>query len=89
MNTADTDLLRRAAALMRERAQAATPGPQHRADAEHIAALHPIIALYAADWLDDTAAANDHVGRLCGENVTNQKAVAFARAYLGEEAVDG
>lgn len=64
-------VLREAAALMRERAEAATPGPwtyedapngfppmvdkPHLSDAEHIASWHPAVALAVADWLDAQA----------------------------------
>lgn len=63
------EILRRAAAAMRERAEAvdgwysaaawATTHPFslpiEPADAEHIASWHPAVALAVADWLDATA----------------------------------
>ena len=67
----DADLLRRAAALMRERAEAVPAGPWFeterlsdvlgavsvtpRLDAEHIASWHPAAGLAAADLLDQHA----------------------------------
>ena len=117
------DTLRRAAALMRERAEAATnypwaasdPGTQWRHydgqvtaigfpddfdpsicdaldndDAQHIASWHPAVALAVADWLDDTANANERLAPLAAltprGDVTNRKALAVARAYLGSES---
>jgi len=60
-------------------------------NAEHIASWHPAVALAVADWLDDTATANERVGVmfasvLNGRNALNQKALAVARAYLGADA---
>jgi hypothetical protein len=122
------ETLRRAAALMRERAEAATPGPwkmwdgwgptsdglmgvarfgpdsgervfihdeqrdlyASRGNWEHIASWHPAVALAVADWLDDTANANERLAPLItsslpdGWDVTNRRALAVARAYLGE-----
>lgn len=63
------ETLRRAAALMRERAEAvddwysaeawATTAPMNlpieQPDAEHIASWHPAVALAVADWLDAMA----------------------------------
>ena len=112
--------LRRAAALMRERAEAATPGPwfpwdgwgptedglmgfsrlgprsgervlHHddmrdiyatRADVEHIATMHPAVALAVADWLDAYAERLEVLGHAIGSN--HGQALAVARAYLGE-----
>ena len=65
------EMLRKAAALMRERAEAATPSDgthwgdgkgysplsyARQNDAEHIASWHPAVALAVADWLDAEAA---------------------------------
>jgi hypothetical protein len=119
-----SDMLRRAATLIRERAEKATPGPWlvsdtiegmwpprpgwqivndaylnplvdddelwlavelHtgcEADAEHIAALHPAVALAAATWLEHEADRAEH--QPWTDDVTEQ-ALAFATAYLGEE----
>lgn len=51
------------------------------ADAAHIVAMSPAVALAVADWLD---AVGKHMqdGRAKG----NPKAVAVARAYLGRDA---
>jgi len=61
------------------------------ATAEHIASWHPAVALAVADWLEDTATANERVGVmfasvLNGRNALNQKALAVAHAYLGSDA---
>jgi hypothetical protein len=109
-----SDTLRRAAALIRERAEKATPGPWSAArsmgedlhwgrmqfttldapdrnlfaiagmplaDAEHIAAWHPAVALAAATWLEHEA---DRAERF-GDRDSTEHALAFATAYLGEE----
>lgn len=47
----DIDLIREAAALMRQRAEWANEGT----DAIHIASWHPTVALAVADWLSDIA----------------------------------
>jgi hypothetical protein len=110
------DEIRRAAALMREKAEAASPGPWHHmclgsegcqvindghlrerkhvsfsgrkewkadhADAQHIAGMHPLVALAVADWLSTFA------GRGCDQDFAVPDwngALAIARAYLGEE----
>jgi hypothetical protein len=107
--------LRDAAALMRERAEAATasewfpiqaPGrtvsddgdwivdsvpafvcsthiwdERGKADAEHIAAWHPAVALAVADWLESYADRLDVLGHGIGSNMG--QALAVARAYLG------
>ena len=128
------DLLRRAAALMRERAEAATPGPwealadgygdtsggrshedrrdllwvrsgptnkgdivstygqwteRSEFDVLHIASWHPAVALAVADWLD-VAAEAEHIDfseppRNPRDRVMVYKALAVARAYLGEQ----
>lgn len=60
------------------------------ANAAHIAAWHPSVALAVADWLDATAAKSEELNDLLG--VTTQPvgdpvwdaAVLVARAYLGE-----
>ena len=95
--------LREAAALMRSRAEAATPGPwgyyghsiirpselrdgeapsysaaYHKEDAEHIASMHPAVALAVADLLE--RAANDHDETPCP---AIDAALAVADAYLG------
>jgi hypothetical protein len=87
MPESPAELMRRAAALMWQRAEAASPGPWHQmcmgsegcsvindgklrdrkhvsfsgrkewkadhADAEHIAGMHPLVALPVAKWLHD------------------------------------
>jgi hypothetical protein len=111
------ETLRRAAAQMRERAEAATPGPWEslalgsegyavlaepptdsgrrfrirvsrngwedwevdKGNAEHIAGMHPAVALAVADWLD--RAADDHDETPCP---AIDAAHAVARSYLGE-----
>lgn len=105
--TAET--LRRAAALMRERAEAATPGPWQatvygvraekrspvapfdgqQPDMEnrlYIASWHPAVTLAVADWLDSTANDVEHVHTPVYNltSTTVARAVAVARAYLGE-----
>jgi hypothetical protein len=101
-------ILRRAAELMRERAEHAailnpspwtvaiegTPevpwvksgkggviAPAYLVEAEHIAAMHPGVALALADWLDDEATN--------GIAPDPNPALKFARTYLGEENPDG
>jgi hypothetical protein len=81
------EILRRAAASMRERAEdaAAVPGlwngccasPDHAA---YVASWPPAVALAVADWLDSTA--NDY--NLTSKTVA--RAFAVARTYLGESA---
>jgi hypothetical protein len=107
------ETLRLAAGLMRERAEAASPGPWHQmcmgsegcsvindgrlrerkhvsfsgrkewkadhADAEHIAGMHPFVALAVADWLEAEA------GREFADEP--DPALKVARAYLGETEV--
>lgn len=108
------ELLREAAAAMRERAQAATPGPWEpyenihaetaavevgrggfgvvalpatgrpdygKANIEHVASWHPSVALAVADWLDHEAS---YVGEGLECDGTTSRALAVARAYLGE-----
>jgi hypothetical protein len=89
--------IRRAAALMRERAQDADKdsfgswhgiGTGYRADIkEHIASWHPSVALAVADWLDHVAGAHDRFGQIAaGALVTPDRlATAVARAYLAGE----
>ena len=120
------ETLRRAAALMRERAEAdgssgwqvedANEGTEYhplwmvtndafhnpsanddepwlavevhtgtKATAEHIASWHPAVALAVADWLDQAAQAHFH-GINGPVYVENPRALAVARAYLGETA---
>lgn len=134
--SADTDALRRTAALLVERAESATRGPwvsrqehgrdhtdegwssvavtsvagvdvadtalpgdeRERAveDAEHIAALHPLVSLALAPLLERLAARADMVlssvgspmvgAAVAGAHIVGYvEAVSFARAYLGEE----
>lgn len=87
------DVLRRAAALMRSRAEAAAPAgvwdgccasPLH---ADHVASWHPAVALEVADLLD----AIERAARLAGVVADHpealsirSRALAVARAYLGE-----
>ncbi|HEY1177559.1 MAG TPA: hypothetical protein VGF17_15485 [Phytomonospora sp.] len=118
------ETLRRAAQLMRERAEAANAGPwtaepigsegyrvygapavgitpRHKrrpvvaactwepflaskADAEHIAAWHPAVAIAVAAWLDSEAMYVEDFG--LAADVTTAHAVAVAEAYLGEGA---
>lgn len=127
------DLLRRAAALMRENAAGATPGAWEHTyggiytaakkerigiayekhvvdeddlnhgedDAAHIASWHPGVALAVAEmvsfvaevWQDDTechwpVGPDEPCGRCadCDRRWIQQRAVAVARAYLGESA---
>lgn len=124
------EILRRAAALMQERAGAATPGPwesgtdgwtetvsgdgedwcfvrrvgsasditehmlhgqpeidsQTMADAEHIAAWDPAVALAVADWLDSLVDAMTNPNARYGGASTGREeasALAVARLYLG------
>ena len=95
------DVLRKAAALMRERAEAAGPNDpwftsdddaNTPEDAEHIASWHPAVALAVADWLDATAVRveaarepKDGGARNHGWRGSRQ-ALAVARAYLGSDA---
>jgi len=116
--------LRAAAELIRDRAEAATPGPWHafshsqdwyvgssfgqvttgvhdepgsdelvlierdHADAEHIAGMHPGVALAVADWLDAEAAEYDELDAstqafLAGDHGGDpDRAIVVARAYL-------
>ena len=100
------ELLREAAAKMRELAEGATPGPwewddkhygifpgpqvdgccegdgfiHHSADAKHIAAWHPGVALAVADWLDREAELADW------ECDAEPAAIDLARAFLGGDA---
>lgn len=108
--TTATDL-RRAARLMRERAEAASrtaPSPWivqemeictddqepieaisvvtsqiHWRDAAaqraHVASWHPAVAVAVADWLDSVASVAERLG-----GTTEPRALAVARAYLGE-----
>jgi hypothetical protein len=53
--------------------------------AEHIAGMHPAVALAVACWLDSHA--DIHTLRVCGERLTVPcPALTVARAYLGESA---
>ena len=114
------DTLRRAASLMRERAEGATPGPwdecavktfegtydclaptgtqyeicrlprtpQGSADSWHLASWHPAVALAVADWLDAEASRVErhHLAVTFDDFAVaaEPKALAVARAYLGE-----
>lgn len=80
------ETLRRAAALMRERAEQVWPEPWHAAefvgdDIQHFAAWRPSVALALADWLDDVAEGCEHNGRCAAFG-----AERIARAYLGGRA---
>lgn len=106
------DLLREAAALMRERAQAALRADvwtrdgladafgtyvdavdetaitdeELDADAEHLGAWHPAVALAVADWLEEEV---DRFGDRVDEamfDIICERALAVARAYLGRDA---
>ncbi len=94
------DLLRRAAALMRERAEAATfvdstggavpwymdPNDFDEGDAEHINSWSPAVAIAVADWLDVTADMYPCQCGLMGDDplCEHEQALAVARLYLGE-----
>jgi hypothetical protein len=94
-------ILRRAAALIRERAEAvegwysapawSTTAPMNlpieKADAAHIASWHPAVALAVARWLE----AESHVPEQdIGDGITvggpSLEALDLARAYLGADA---
>lgn len=84
------EILRKAASLMRERAEAATPGPwiPFDADADHIASWHPAVALAVADWLDATADDWDRSTApipVSDIRLDARAALAVARAYLGSD----
>ena len=53
---------------------------EYEPDAEHIAGMHPAVALAVADWLDATAGELDQYG--WDGLPSNATAVAVARAYL-------
>lgn len=92
-----SETLRRAAALMRERAQGATWVDFHGksdwagdvtalglddADFAHVSGMSPAVALAVADWLDQAAI---HVeGGSLSSHPMSTRALAVARAYLGE-----
>ena len=94
------EILRRAASLMCERAEAATPGPwrddlqtvvtagwwvrAEGANAAHIAALHPDVALAMASLLSMVANHAAGWGDPCGGCV--DQALTLARTYLGEDS---
>ena len=85
--------LRRAAGLMRERAEAAEADSAiWTADVTtllevgddtfaHAASWHPAVALAVADWLDEV-----HANVSTYNSHYHRHAFAVARAYLGEEA---
>jgi hypothetical protein len=62
---------------------------------DHIASWHPAVALAVADWLDDTATANERLASSpvfvdllpADHDVTNRKALAVARAYLNTKTL--
>jgi hypothetical protein len=56
-----------------------------KADAEHIAAWHPAVALAVADWLESTANDVEHVHDPIYNltSTTVARALKAARAYLG------
>ena len=110
-----------AARLMREKAEAASPGPWHQmcmgsegcsvindgrlrerrhvsfsgrkewkadhADAEHVAGMHPLVALAVADWLESEARHAD--GGEGGIDCTPKHPLAVALAYLGDAGTEG
>lgn len=91
------ELLRRAAALMRERAEAVPPEGLQDAwfdadasdlmhlkqyDREHIASWPPEVALAVADWMDADAGVMERHDL----DATVSRAYAVARAYLGGDA---
>ncbi|HET7405540.1 MAG TPA: hypothetical protein VFJ21_00185 [Mycobacteriales bacterium] len=122
------DTLRRAASLMRERAEAATQGPWRaepirgiglrradvrglpentaydyrgdavataadsefgaclQGDADHIAGMHPAVAVAVADWLEVVARRWVEAGTRSSITRERASALAVARAYLGEDA---
>ena len=80
--------MREAAALMRARAEAATPGTWWIApNAEHMASWHPAVTLAVADWLDATAREFDALGDpdLAAHPKVGRRTAALATgtAYLG------
>lgn len=94
-----TEVLLRAASLMRERAEAvvmsevAESRARRRAaaailgdpSADHIAAWNPAAALAVADWLDFQAEVERRLGGPDYETPADHPALAVARAYLGEQ----
>lgn len=84
--SAEVELLREAARLMRERAVAGNPNPWARPDVE----------VAFADWMDAEANLHESVGHAEGHvpdgwrlritSSTLAEATAAARAYLGREA---
>ena len=102
------ETLRKAASLMRERAEATTPdaawteghywiadydmhgdpvqteigGMGGAGDAAHYSSWHPAVALAVADWLEQ-AAIHFEGGSLTVHPMA-KRAIAVARAYLGE-----
>lgn len=80
----EIDVLRRAASLMLQRAQVAEPFKEWEALLlnldEHTISWGPDVALVVADWLYSYAEENERLG------VFDQKIVAIARTYLGEQA---
>ena len=80
--------LRQAAKLMREQAQAATPGPwsafaecHETPDAKYIAGMHPGVALAVADWLETEARMVER--RSLSVEGHTFHALKVARAFLG------
>lgn len=60
-------------------AKTSTNAPNQHAAAEHIAGMHPAVALAVADWLDSAAAHADHSLCICDQM---HHALTVARAYL-------
>ncbi|MBO9524310.1 MAG: hypothetical protein J7518_22460 [Nocardioidaceae bacterium] len=86
-------MIREAASLMRERAEAVQAAPVSPMDwstcshvvvseKEHIASWHPVVALAVADWLDWLAPFAD----LPNPAFVVEHGLAVARAYLGTDA---
>lgn len=79
----DTETLRRAAALMRERAEAASLPPGIKGGAaRHVASWSPAVALAVADWLDNVARHADYFHQPNDRGWSD--AVAVANTYLGQ-----
>ncbi len=89
MTSAET--LREAARLMRERAEAATPGAivetRDHGAFNHYFHWDPAVALAIADWLKDEADFAVRVKTVYGDDgddIPAPLALAVARVYLGE-----
>lgn len=56
------------------------------ARAAYVASMHPGVALAVADWLELAAGLDDATVFPAGDEVFTRRALAVARAYLGEAA---